>query len=40
MSIVDGHEGLSPLVKDQLNSVSDEYCYQNLRIQEYNRILS
>jgi hypothetical protein len=34
------YEGLSPLVKDQLNSVSDEYCYQNLRIQEYNRILS
>jgi transposase len=34
------YEGLSPLLKDQLNSVSDEYCYQNLRIQEYNRILS
>ncbi len=34
------YEGLSPLLKDQLNSVPDEYCYQNLRIQEYNRILS
>jgi transposase len=34
------YEGLWPLVKDQLNSVPDEYCYQNLRIREYNRILS
>jgi transposase len=34
------YEGLSPLLKDQLNSVVDEYCYQSLRIQEYNRILS
>jgi transposase len=34
------YEGLSPLLKDQLNSVSDEYWYQNPRIQEYNRILS
>jgi hypothetical protein len=28
------------LLKDQLNSVADQYCYQNLRIQEFNRILS
>jgi transposase len=34
------YEGLSPLLKDQLNSVADQYCYQNLRIQEFNRILS
>jgi transposase len=34
------YEGLSPLLKDQLNSQADKYCYQNLWIQEYNRILS
>jgi transposase len=28
------------LLKDPLNSVADEHCYQNLRIQEYNCILS
>ena len=28
------YEGLPTLLKDRLISVADEYCYQNLRIQE------